>query len=80
MPSFVAHRQREDDWTAPVPRSRALVPMAATTAAPIPRPRRRAGYPPPSQPEDWAFAGIVTGVGATIGVVAAWLLRPRTRG
>ena len=78
MPSFVAHRQREDDWTAPVPRSRALVPINDASGPTVSR-RRRAGYPPPSQPEDWAFAGIVTGIGATIGVLAAWLLRPRTR-
>ena len=40
---------------------------------------RRWAPPPKSEPEDWAFAGIVTGLGATIGVVAAWLLRPRSR-
>jgi membrane protein len=81
LPSFVADRQRADDWTAPVPRSRALVPTgpAATTSTFGIR-RRRAAYPPPSPPEDWAFAGLVTGVGATIGILAAWLLRPRTRG
>ena len=40
---------------------------------------RRWALQPKSEPEDWAFAGIVTGLGATIGVVAAWLLRPRSR-
>jgi membrane protein len=40
---------------------------------------RRLAQRPKSEPEDWAFAGIVTGLGATIGVVAAWLLRPRSR-
>jgi membrane protein len=40
---------------------------------------RRLAPRPKSEPEDWAFAGIVTGLGATIGVVAAWLLRPRSR-
>ncbi len=34
----------------------------------------------PSEPEDWAFAATVTGIGATVGVLAAWLLRPRPRG
>ncbi len=79
MPSFVADRQRPDDWTAPVPRSRSLVPIPADGQPSFVRPRRRFVYPPPSQPEDWAFAGAVTGIGATVGLLAAWLLRPRTR-
>ena len=51
-------------------------PRPATGRRPMPR---RMAYRRQSEPEDWAFAGIVTGLGATIGVVAAWLLRPRSR-
>jgi hypothetical protein len=32
-----------------------------------------------SEPEDWAFAATVTALGASIGMFAAWLLRPRPR-
>jgi membrane protein len=32
-----------------------------------------------SGPEDWAFAGVVTAVGATVGAAAAWLLGTRRR-
>jgi membrane protein len=43
--------------------------------------RRRGGQPVgwQSKPEDWAFAGVVAGIGATVGVLAAWLSEYRTR-
>jgi len=53
-------------------------PVASAVRAPRPAARRFAPRRQ-SEPEDWAFAGLVTGLGATLGVVAAWLLRPRSR-
>ncbi len=59
-------------------------PEPSTTArprpAPRPRPRPRlAGTYRMSGPEDWAFAGVVTATGATLGAIAAWLLGSHRR-
>jgi membrane protein len=65
------------DWTAPVPKERALVPVSTAMAAP-PRRRRRVRWPQPSPPEDWALAASVAGFGASIGVLVAALIEGPT--
>jgi hypothetical protein len=58
----------------------AATSVRTTQVAPKP-PRRRpvAMAHRTSEPEDWAFAATVTALGASIGMFAAWLLRPRPR-
>ncbi|HEY7968548.1 MAG TPA: YihY/virulence factor BrkB family protein [Candidatus Limnocylindrales bacterium] len=41
--------------------------------------RRRVEQPPPSTPADWALAAGVATVGASLGVIAAWLVGDRSR-
>jgi membrane protein len=81
-----------DDDRAPEPRQvpapRAVAPGMTGAATSLGRrqvtpepPRRRpaAMAHRTSEPEDWAFAATVTALGASIGMFAAWLLRPRPR-
>jgi membrane protein len=60
----------------PIPAA-AVEVAAARDAA---RPARRAPRGWTSGPEDWAVAGTVTGIGVSLGVIAAWLVGHRTRG
>jgi hypothetical protein len=41
--------------------------------------RRRVGQPPPSTPADWVLAAGVATAGASLGVIAAWLVGDRSR-
>jgi membrane protein len=77
---FARTRATERAVPAPIPKpSAAPRARAAATAASLPRrPFARTRYQG-SDPEDWAYAATVTGIGATVGILAAWLLRSRPR-
>jgi membrane protein len=65
----------------PGPPPRAVEPVGPRPARPRParlRPLRATTYRM-SPPEDWARAGVVAAIGAALGVVAAWLVSPRSR-
>jgi membrane protein YqaA with SNARE-associated domain len=49
-------------------------PSPAAGLAPPPARRAARRSYRMSGPEDWAFAGIVTAIGATLGAVVSWLL------
>jgi membrane protein len=65
----------------------ATLAVSRMAARPSPRPaaigartaRRRVDQPPPSTPADWAVAAGVATVGASVGLLAAWLVGDRGR-
>ena len=63
-------RWRSAGWRLDPPRRR---------RAREPARRRRVDQPPPSTPGDWALAAGVATVGASLGVLAAWLVGDRNR-